>query len=223
MPGQDYLTDAARPLPSLVFVAPMVLVHELGRGGGVLAGGDVGRALVTAGVAPPVAAWLLPLVVVAILLTWHLAAKDRWRVRAATLLGMAAESAALAVPLLALAMLTARLPLAAGDASQALALAFGAGVYEELLFRLVGVTLGVMLLGDVLRLPQASAATLAVLGSALAFALHHYRGPEPFAWDSLAFRTAAGAFLGAVFLTRGFGVAAGTHAAYDALVLLGRP
>jgi membrane protease YdiL (CAAX protease family) len=53
-----------------------------------------------------------------------------------------------------------------------------------------------------------------------AFAGAHHLGTlgEPFQWYAFLFRTMAGAFFAALFIYRGFGIAAGTHAAYDMLV-----
>jgi len=56
--------------------------------------------------------------------------------------------------------------------------------------------------------------------SSLAFAGAHHLGPlgEPFQWYAFLFRASAGIFFAALFVYRGFGIAAGTHAAYDMLV-----
>ena len=66
----------------------------------------------------------------------------------------------------------------------------------------------------------------AVLLSSLLFAAAHHVGPygEEFHWRALAswsifaFRTLAGIFFSVVYVYRGFGIAAGSHAAYDILV-----
>jgi len=60
----------------------------------------------------------------------------------------------------------------------------------------------------------------------LLFAAAHHLGPhgEPWNWTSATmcftflFRFTAGAFFSFLFVVRGFGIAAGTHAAYDVLV-----
>ena len=59
-----------------------------------------------------------------------------------------------------------------------------------------------------------------MLTSSLLFAAAHYVGPygDPLQWRSFLFRTLAGIFFAVVFLYRGFGIAAGSHAAYDILV-----
>ncbi len=103
-----------------------------------------------------------------------------------------------------------------------LLLSVGAGIYEELVFRLIVITLLTMLLGDVARLRQVVAVALAVILSSLLFAAHHYEpiGADAWSSSSFAFRAAAGAYLAAVFVLRGFGLAVGCHVIYDVLAFL---
>lgn len=67
-----------------------------------------------------------------------------------------------------------------------------------------------------------SAILLGVISSSLLFAAAHYRlffdVGGAFSWYSFAFRITAGALFSILFLKRGFGIAVGTHAAYDVLV-----
>ena len=95
----------------------------------------------------------------------------------------------------------------------------GAGVYEEALFRLVLVPVLFGLL-RLLQTPQVLASALAVTGSALLFSLAHHAGTpgEAFTWFAFVFRWMAGVFFAWVFVIRGFGIAVGTHTAYDILV-----
>lgn len=103
-----------------------------------------------------------------------------------------------------------------------LMLSIGAGLYEELLFRVVLVGLfawaGRRLLG---WRPLFAGIAATVLG-ALIFSAFHYIGPFGDRWDvfSFVFRTIAGLFFSALYLTRGFGITAWTHALYDVLLLL---
>jgi hypothetical protein len=103
-----------------------------------------------------------------------------------------------------------------------LMLSIGAGLYEELLFRVVLVGLiawGAHKLLGWRPLVAGSAAT--VLG-ALIFSAFHYIGPFGDRLDvySFVFRTIAGLFFSALYLTRGFGITAWTHALYDVFLLL---
>ncbi len=95
----------------------------------------------------------------------------------------------------------------------------GAGVYEEAMFRLALIPL-IYGSARMIHTPQLLAGTLAVTGSALLFSLAHHAGlpGESFTWFAFIFRWLAGIFFAWVFLVRGFGVAVGTHAAYDVLV-----
>jgi hypothetical protein len=98
-------------------------------------------------------------------------------------------------------------------------MSIGAGIYEELVFRLACFTLLNILLIDLLRLPSRRATLLIVLTSAIAFSSYHYLGREAFSLRTFAFRTGAGIYFGLIFLLRGFGVTSGTHAAYDLLAV----
>ena len=82
---------------------------------------------------------------------------------------------------------------------------------------------GAALASRLLRLMQAPAvlaSTLAVTASALLFSLAHHAGTpgEAFTWFAFIFRWLAGVYFAWVFVVRGFGIAVGTHAAYDILV-----
>ena len=106
-------------------------------------------------------------------------------------------------------------------------LALGAGVYEELLFRVLLVG-GMCWLGSQAFPKHRTAVrvTTACVG-AFVFSLIHYIGPlgDPVGFNttfiySFLFRYIAGLLLNTLYLVRGFGVAAWTHAWYDVMVLL---
>jgi hypothetical protein len=103
-----------------------------------------------------------------------------------------------------------------------LMLSLGAGLYEELLFRVLLVPVLAWAARATLGTSAAVASALAVLGSALIFSAFHYIGPsgDPFTLASFAFRAIAGVWFSAVFVWRGFGIAAWTHALYDIGVLV---
>jgi Type II CAAX prenyl endopeptidase Rce1-like len=98
-----------------------------------------------------------------------------------------------------------------------LMVSLGAGIYEELLFRviLVGAIAGAgrRLLG---WSPTASGLLATLLG-ALIFSIFHYVGPygDPWTLGSFTFRTIAGVLFSGLYLLRGFGITAWGHALYD--------
>ena len=75
-------------------------------------------------------------------------------------------------------------------------------------------------------IPPRPSMVVAVLLSSLMFAAAHYVGqygdPVDWAdsrfWFGFIFRCVAGVFFSVLFIYRGFGIAAGTHAGYDILV-----
>jgi membrane protease YdiL (CAAX protease family) len=102
-----------------------------------------------------------------------------------------------------------------------LALSLGAGLYEELVFRVLLV--GGMFLGlKRLMADRRHAYAVAAVVGALIFSWVHYIGPfgDPFTLASFTYRFLFGLALNGVFLLRGFAAAAWTHALYDVLVVL---
>lgn len=95
----------------------------------------------------------------------------------------------------------------------------GAGIYEEVLFRLV-LFGGLSTLLKLAMVGRKTSVLLAATVSSLLFAAAHHIGPNGERMDSFVFlfRTVAGFYFAMLFQFRGFGVAAGAHAAYDVLV-----
>lgn len=246
----NYFEVSRRPWASLLFLLPLLVVYEVGTvvfvrdtatGAEyrIIAFNLLNDFLTLFGAT---GRYLPALAVVSVLTFWHIARGDPWRVRPTVVGGMWLESAAWALPLLALAVLMGRyLPLAGGFHSLAsdvgagtsiswaaaaggggsaswVVLSIGAGIYEELVFRLIGFSLVGFLLADLLGVRPRRAMLATLLITSVAFSLYHYLGHETPHWRSFVFRTLAGLFFGAVYLWRGFGVAAGAHAAYDVLV-----
>jgi hypothetical protein len=102
-----------------------------------------------------------------------------------------------------------------------LVLSLGAGIYEELLFRVILVG-GLMWLFASLGLKRNHGAVAAAVLAAFLFSAFHYIGPYayPLELASFTFRFLAGLTLNALFILRGFGITAWTHALYDVFVLL---
>jgi hypothetical protein len=230
----SYLKRSEMPLASLVFLLPFIILYELGtRHYAVDPAHHTEQRIIAFNLMHQffnlfgaTGRYMPPLAVVGLLLSLHIARNDAWKVRPATLLGMALEGPAWAMPLLAFGTLAARyvyhyLPLMTGqgDWRTLTVLSMGAGIYEEMVFRLVGLIVLHMLLIDILRMPKKWGYLSMVLITSLVFAQYHYWGGEPFSWRSFVFRTAAGVYFALLFLYRGFGVTAFTHSCYDILIV----
>ena len=225
---QEYLVNSELPLTALLFLLPMIVLYEVGTRyfasdlvhhteTRVLAFSLVRQFMELFGATGQ---YLPGMLVVGILLTWHIARGDPWRLHLGTTVGMGFECILLAVPLLALSNLIGQyvsLVVVPQIPRGGLFLALGAGVYEELVFRLMGFTLLNILMIDLLRIEKKVAFPLIVLSSSILFAAYHYWSPQsaPFRWSDCIFRTASGIYFGTLFMTRGFGVTSGVHAAYD--------
>jgi membrane protease YdiL (CAAX protease family) len=103
-----------------------------------------------------------------------------------------------------------------------LMLSIGAGLYEELLFRVLLV--GALAWGatKVLGLRPLPAGIAATIVGALIFSAFHYIGPygDRLNIYSFVFRAIAGMFFSGLYLLRGFGITAWTHSLYDVFLLL---
>jgi hypothetical protein len=105
----------------------------------------------------------------------------------------------------------------------------GAGIYEELVFRLILICALMVLFQDLFGLDHRNAIILSVLISSALFSAHHHhiafingqlgRGAA-FTWTEFIFRTVAGIYFAALFAIRGFGITAGTHASYDIIATI---
>jgi hypothetical protein len=232
---RTYLASTRHPWVSFLFLVPFLLAYE---GGLLWLGGDQAARLRNGA-----DAWLrwafelfgagyvfvAPAVVLAVMLVWSW---WRWADRpedpVAALFGTCFESALFAAVLWQFSRnfgpiidgLGIQLQITVRTAPAAQILTFiGAGIYEEVLFRL-GLFGGLALVLRVVRLPWPIAVLIAATTAAAGFAAAHHIGPygEPMRADYFVFRTAAGLYFTALFVARGFGVAVGAHAGYDVLV-----
>lgn len=175
-----------------------------------------------------------PSVVLALgLIAWRIAEPGRFRLT--WLLGAIGESVMLGAGLLALFRwfdhwfeatggtlpLEVASPVELGLNAGELVGLVGAGIYEEAVFRLgfLGLCYAVL---RVLHMPNVLATAMAVSGSALMFSMAHHVGEVPgaFSWSMFVFRWLAGVYFAWVMILRGFGIAVGTHLAYDLLVVV---
>jgi hypothetical protein len=238
--GKSYAHRVHQPLQCLIFIAPLLIFYQ------IASTLHPGAASQTS--SPDVVAFLLmlkffalfgaagkilpPLAVVAILVFWHLARHDKWSFDPKLYLGMFGESILWAIPIFVIGLAVLRNS-AGGTPAPGYApggaahlswftevfLSIGAGVYEELLFRLIAITTLDILLVDIFELKLTKAIPIIVITSAVLFSAYHYLGPEPFNLGVFFFRTAMGVYLAGIYIYRGFGITVGTHAIYDLIVV----
>lgn len=210
----------ARPLDALVFLLPLILFYEIicltHQHDRVIAF-DLMRGFFE--LFGQVGMWAPGLGAVAVLVATHMVSGERWSIHWNRVGLMYVEAVVLAIPLLALnwAIPLTGLTRSGPMMLDRLAMGVGAGIYEELVFRLIMISI-VMIIGvDLLRQNHTSVALAAVVLSALAFAAHHHPpiGVEPFSPMPFLFRCVAGVYLAIIFWYRGYGPAAGCHAAYN--------
>ena len=251
----SYWSRSRQPLQILAFLLPLVIVYEACLGlllpseEGVLTNKahetllkffDVFGLSVAGGL------YLGGAAIVVVLLVWHLLNRDPWRIDPATPGLMAVESLVLTIPLIVLAAVLGASAAAAGGGAGGsggppatdlagmsiwarLAISIGAGLYEELLFRMLLIAVLHTLLVDVAKLSSALGGTIAVAVSAAAFTLYHPLGDAGAdggaSLQRIAFYFLAGLYFGAVYFLRGFGIVVGAHAFYDVIVVstLGEP
>lgn len=101
-----------------------------------------------------------------------------------------------------------------------MALALGAGIYEELLFRFGVFSLALLFFRRVLLAKPYVHQALALIISAALFSGFHFLGREVFSVVAFVQRFYAGILLGMIFSSRGLGIVAFTHAFYDLFLIL---
>jgi hypothetical protein len=242
---QRYLRLTRTHTYSLLFALPLLLAYEIGAAllartqqSSLRNGADVLlRTLFAAGGIGGTAAFAAVMIAIAAALVVLERRRTRVPLRGGPFLGMAAESVTYAL-LLGVVVGTIthwmlqgvgfRLSIGEGALAglsmpEALVLSMGAGIYEELVFR-------VMLVGGLFAafhaagLDRRGAGVLAAALAAIIFSAFHYIGPygDPWALPSFLFRALAGLAFSVLFLLRGFGITAWTHALYDIFLFLAR-
>ena len=234
----DYWLETHKPLACLAFVVPLLLWYEVG----MVLHSDVIRSgidrLIQMLFAPLGEARLaiLPLFSIGVFLFLHHRREDTGAFRAQTLFWMAVESLVLATILFLAcdALLLyfdnqhprplAGLATAFSDPHQygRILTCIGAGIHEEILFRLLLFAPLLYGLGKVIR-KQSIAVVVAATIVSLIFATAHCDifNPEgfPFQLSTFLFRFSASVFLCVLFRFRGIAVAIGVHAVFDILAI----
>jgi membrane protease YdiL (CAAX protease family) len=240
--ASSYWSATRAPRYSLTFVLPLLLLYEgLARllsgtaGSGIRNGADVllKSLFFLLGGQLGLTIFASVLIGTGAVLVW----RDRQRngpIAWSYFLGMTAESVLYAL-LFGLVTSTVTALLLHGPSALALGqsprfdlptqvmVSLGAGIYEELLFRVIVVGALAKLASVVFGWRPALAGAFATLVGALIFSIFHYIGPlgDRLELTSFAFRTVAGVLLSGLFLLRGFGIAAWTHALYDVFLAIG--
>jgi hypothetical protein len=242
--GDTYIDRVRKPLQCLIFITPFLLAYQIGHAllpelqkafepnapvspsVHVVAFVLMQKFFLFFGAAGP---YLPLLAVVGILLGMHIAHRDKWEFDFSLYMGMLAESVAWALPVFVMGMAVFRhapgnwawdsVLASSLNFSTECILSIGAGVYEETLFRLIGITLLTILFVDLMKFKLGTAIPLVIVISALLFSAYHYLGHEKFDMGIFAFRTGAGIFFAGVYIFRGFGIVVGAHAFYDLIVV----
>lgn len=223
---------SADPALHFLLLLPLALLHLSGRAHADLAAYGLVEALLRR--LGPAAGWLLAAGLMAGLL-WAIGRIRRRRLAWRGGLLLAAFEGVLwgllLGPLLQLCLRLVSLPVAplsvpgsAGALHGILAVAAGAGLYEELLFRAALLSACAALFA---RLPglrgrdRLLSLGLAVLVTAALFSAAHALGdPQALEGPVFVYRFLAGGLLGVLYLARGLAVVAYAHATYDAVVML---
>jgi hypothetical protein len=237
---QAYLRDSRAPRHSLLFALPLLLLYEVlafTLSGDAIAGMRNGADVLL----KTLFIWLggrTGLTIFAVLLLGaglFLAGSD-WRrhgaPRRGVFLAMLGESVVYALLLgLVVGTLTSWLlpggipmmavasqgGVASLDLPTQLVISLGAGIYEELLFRVLLVSGLFALASKGLGWSSTAAGVFATVLGALVFSAFHYVGAygDPWELGSFTFRAIAGLVFSGLYLTRGLGITAWTHALYD--------
>jgi hypothetical protein len=231
---QTYLEETRRPIYSAVLVLPFIVIYQLGvwilksqsiNGGDFLIRSLLSRLSVNT-------AFASVLVLLVCFIVWQVRTKASWKVEPEKLGLMLFESILFAEVLFHLngwfsmhlpqpQALPAAAPTGAGQGGLTSFVLFcGAGVYEELVFRVLLLSLLMLVCTKLLQMEKVQAAVWSVIVGALLFSLFHYigSGGEQFGVNSFLQRTFAGLYFAALYVTRSFGVAAAAHALYDVRV-----
>jgi len=251
-----YFARTARPVYALLFLLPFIVLYEIliivvnpqllsepanNVRGGVVAFVWIQNFLQYLGLDGK-SSWLCaPLVIIITLVILQFTSRRQWKIVWTDFLAMACECIAIAIPLIIFSLVIHRTTpqqtaclLAAvsrfGHHSFIMDIitGIGAGIYEELVFRLILIGLLMMFFETILGVEKTKSIFISIAVSAVLFSLHHHfvflngrfakseildRGP-------FIFRTVAGVYFAAVFAVRGYGIVAGAHIFYDIIATI---
>ncbi len=222
----QYGKETHKPLNQLLVILPLLVAFQLGAmhwGSSLLVPQVLRYVFLQMTVTGP---FLSAGLVVAVLIGQHLTRKDPWRVHGWVAAGMVVESVVWSVPLLGVSWITRDFAPAAirEEVLRGAVEAIGAGVYEEFVFRLVLLSVLMMVFVDLLHLKKETFGVVAVLLAGLAFATMHFSpaqwwGSEAIPWGRFVFLAVAGVWWGVLFVWRGYAVAVCSHIWWDLFVV----
>ena len=224
--AKGYLNETRRPIYSAAMVLPFMCVYHVGTivfQTTYINGADalIIRILSSLSVHSMFGS---ALVLAAFFTIWQLRTKASWKLRWGTLFFCFVESICFALVLIfAFGWMTTHLSLAVpgkGSALSRIVLYCGAGIYEELVFRVFLIQALIAGFTMIFKMKKGAAAAASVIAGALLFSVFHYIGPagDTFSLGSFTQRAVGGLYFSILYVTRGFGVTAASHAIYDILV-----
>jgi len=244
----SYITATSRPLNCLVFLLPIIVLQLVGQlvfpvelpTGGHLVNAAFSILQGIMSLFGTTTLYIPGLLVVIALLLWHWIEGYPWQVRGRTILGMAIESFLFAWPITVLANIvvssslacaaSATVPASASNHAHNLigqaVLMMGAGIYEELLFRLALIFLISVLLTWLSDLSEDYALIFAAIISALLFGAYHFM-PGAITFNTgnfpigrlFLFYFLSGIYFTGLYVLRGFGITVGAHIINNLIVL----
>lgn len=251
-----YFARTARPFYALVFLLPFIVLYEIlvlivnpqlliepvsNVRGGVVAFVWIQNFLQYVGLDAKNSWLCAPLVIIVTLLVLQLTARQQWKIIWPDFLAMTCECVVISLPLIVLALvfyrftqqrqvacLIAAAKFSHHNFSMDIITGIGAGIYEELVFRLVLIGLLMLFFETILGVNKTKAFFISVAVSAVLFSLHHhfvflngrFARAELLTMAPFIFRIIAGVYFAAVFAVRGFGIVAGAHIFYDIIATL---
>lgn len=255
MANVGYFGRTARPVYALVFLLPFIILYEIlvlvinpqllsepvtNVRGGVVAFVWIQNFLQYFGLDAK-SSWLCaPLVIIVTLLILQLTSRRQWKIVLSDFPAMALECIVISLPLIVLALVLNRpsqqqaacLLAAANFSHHSFMLdiitGIGAGIYEELIFRLLLIGLLMLFFETILGVNRKKAIVISVIVSAVLFSLHHhfvflngrFARAEVLTLAPFIFRTIAGVYFATVFAIRGFGIVAAAHIFYDIIATI---
>ena len=231
--SHKYTELSKRPLYILAFLLPMIVYYEIAlyiadKNIQIKAHDALIRFFERFDMPPTQGLFIGGVAIVTILAIKHVMSVDRWSIEPKVIAGMTIESTILTFPLLAFGSLFTSVTVATNPSvitdfglSERIAVSLGAGIYEEFLFRWLLITGVHTLVCNVFKQSNVAGLTAGIIISAITFAMYHdFPDFGTLGLGALLFFGFAGIYLGLIYVNRGFGIAAGTHAAYDLVVTI---